>query len=234
MPELNKKAKITFYDVNLINPIILKDGFPCTSNECKLISKDNNSIEFEVEHFTTYSVGSLNDYICRNGYSGTPCFCGPDIISENYCCKGVIKVDSCEDDYFSSEPPVVFNCSKDLEGECVIIGNMTGTCIDGNLEEGCISKQVSSWDGINKLINENLSVFFIILGLFGLFIILLILNKVLFLNKEKKKELTKTKYQKSENMVIQDILSNVDQKDKKFTKDELLEQLRSDLKSNKK
>ena len=52
LPELNKPATITFYNVNIINPIILKDGVFCT--QCTVVSYNGGTFVFRVPGFSTY------------------------------------------------------------------------------------------------------------------------------------------------------------------------------------
>jgi len=65
IPELNRSAVITFYNVTIENPVILKDGAYCT--ECRIISHENRTLVFSVPHFTTYS---LLSWISFSGYCG--------------------------------------------------------------------------------------------------------------------------------------------------------------------
>jgi len=54
IPQLNKSARLTLYNLDLDNPIILKDGFPC--DDCSIISYDaSGNLTFDVQHFTNYS-----------------------------------------------------------------------------------------------------------------------------------------------------------------------------------
>ena len=65
VPELNKSAVITFYNVTIENPVITKDGIYCS--ECKVISYVNRTFMFSVPHFTTYSLMTWASY---SGYCG--------------------------------------------------------------------------------------------------------------------------------------------------------------------
>lgn len=52
IPEFNKPAILTFYGLDLENPIILKDGKPCS--DCQIISYDG-ALVFKVNKFSNYS-----------------------------------------------------------------------------------------------------------------------------------------------------------------------------------
>ena len=54
IPELNKKAKITLYNVNVKNPVIKRDGVTCT--ECTVVSNSNGTLVFTVPGFSSYSI----------------------------------------------------------------------------------------------------------------------------------------------------------------------------------
>jgi len=53
IPELNKPALVTFYSLDLKNPIVLIDGKPCL--DCQVISK-GGEVTFKVNHFSNYSL----------------------------------------------------------------------------------------------------------------------------------------------------------------------------------
>ena len=54
LPELNKPATITLYNITLKNPAFLKDGAICTG--CQLVSYSNNTLVFTVPGFSTYEI----------------------------------------------------------------------------------------------------------------------------------------------------------------------------------
>ena len=54
LPELNKPATITLYNITVRNPAFLKDGAICTG--CQLVSYSNNTLVFTVPGFSTYEV----------------------------------------------------------------------------------------------------------------------------------------------------------------------------------
>ncbi len=54
LPELNKPARITLNNINVTDPIILKDGIMCS--QCTEISYSNNTYVFSVPSFSTYTV----------------------------------------------------------------------------------------------------------------------------------------------------------------------------------
>ena len=65
IPELNKSAVITFYNVTIRDPVMLKDEIYCP--DCKIISYVNKTFSFSVPHFTTYSLMAWASY---SGYCG--------------------------------------------------------------------------------------------------------------------------------------------------------------------
>jgi hypothetical protein len=54
LPELNQPATITFFNVNMSNPLIQKDGQLCTT--CTLVSNQNSTVVFNVQGFSVYTV----------------------------------------------------------------------------------------------------------------------------------------------------------------------------------
>ncbi|MEK7508031.1 MAG: PKD domain-containing protein, partial [Patescibacteria group bacterium] len=54
LPELNKEATITLYNITVSNPAILKDGTSCSV--CSIISYQDNTLVFTVPGFSTYTV----------------------------------------------------------------------------------------------------------------------------------------------------------------------------------
>ncbi|UCC91511.1 MAG: hypothetical protein JSV39_04340, partial [Candidatus Aenigmatarchaeota archaeon] len=65
LPELNKSAVITLYNVTIKDPVILMDGVYCPG--CKMISYVNKTFSFSVPHFTSYSLMAWASY---SGYCG--------------------------------------------------------------------------------------------------------------------------------------------------------------------
>ncbi|MCF7866739.1 DUF2341 domain-containing protein [Candidatus Woesearchaeota archaeon] len=60
-PQLNKSATLTLYDLNLQNPIILRDGIAC--DDCTINTYASNNLEFAVPHFTSYSATENSELI---------------------------------------------------------------------------------------------------------------------------------------------------------------------------
>lgn len=65
IPELNKSAVITFYNVTIEDPLILMDGKYC--KECEVIWFSNGTFTFSVPHFTRYSLMAWASF---SGYCG--------------------------------------------------------------------------------------------------------------------------------------------------------------------
>ncbi|MGV8162197.1 MAG: 3-keto-disaccharide hydrolase [Candidatus Nanoarchaeia archaeon] len=61
LPQLNKSATLTFYNLSLLNPIILKDNEPCT--DCNIVTYTSNSLVFNVPHFSTYTASENSQII---------------------------------------------------------------------------------------------------------------------------------------------------------------------------
>ncbi|MEK6969835.1 MAG: hypothetical protein AABW48_05395 [Nanoarchaeota archaeon] len=55
LPQFNKSAVLTLYNLVFINPIILKDGSECPASICTKISYENRTVVFNVTQFSTYS-----------------------------------------------------------------------------------------------------------------------------------------------------------------------------------
>ncbi len=54
-PELNKPARLTFYNVTISDPVILEDGKKCPNNVCSNIVFENEVLSFDVAHFTNFT-----------------------------------------------------------------------------------------------------------------------------------------------------------------------------------
>jgi hypothetical protein len=52
LPQLNKSAKLTLYNLNFVNPVILKNSQQCT--DCNIVTYDEN-LTFTVQSFSSYS-----------------------------------------------------------------------------------------------------------------------------------------------------------------------------------
>ncbi|GAG17999.1 unnamed protein product, partial [marine sediment metagenome] len=76
LPELNKSAVLTLYNLAFVNPIILKDGNELPSSVCIRISYENGTLVFNVTLFSAYSVAEgayCGDCVCNNGESCSTC-----------------------------------------------------------------------------------------------------------------------------------------------------------------
>ncbi|MCA9497470.1 MAG: S8 family serine peptidase, partial [Nanoarchaeota archaeon] len=74
--EFNKSAIIRMRNLSLINPMIYRNGLPCPSFECKLISFFNKTAVFNVSHFTTYELvetPTCSDGIQNQDETGVDC-----------------------------------------------------------------------------------------------------------------------------------------------------------------
>ena len=60
LPELNRSAIITMYNIVLNNPYVTRDGVRC--DECNILSYSNNTLIFSVSHFSSYNVKGEIDY----------------------------------------------------------------------------------------------------------------------------------------------------------------------------
>jgi len=65
IPELNRSAVITFYNVTIEDPLILRDGFYC--HDCRIVRYSGRTFAFSVPHFTKYSLMAWASY---SGYCG--------------------------------------------------------------------------------------------------------------------------------------------------------------------
>lgn len=175
-PELNKPARITI-ESNIVFPIILKNGLPCPEEECKIISIENGKVEFDVEGFSTYSIGDLDAFLCNTGAVSEACICEAKTITQNYCCGGLISIVDCSQGIIS---PVqtVNNCFPAVEGKCVNIGSQRGTCTNGVFTNGCASDNRSNRGLIAMVIENQLIVFGLIGAIVVIIIIFLIVKKV--------------------------------------------------------
>lgn len=76
LPDLNKSALLTLFNLSFVNPIILRDGVECSPLICNQISYVDGDLIFNVSHFTTYSVSEglyCGDNACNNGESCSSC-----------------------------------------------------------------------------------------------------------------------------------------------------------------
>ncbi|MEW5897312.1 MAG: DNRLRE domain-containing protein [Nanoarchaeota archaeon] len=79
LPELNKSAVLTLYNLTFINPTILKNSQSCEENTCTKISYTEGTLVFNVTSFSNYSAAEgmyCGDNSCNNGESCS--FCSAD------------------------------------------------------------------------------------------------------------------------------------------------------------
>jgi len=76
LPELNKSAILTLYNLSFVNPVILGDGGSCPSSKCTKLSYSGGNLVFNVTGFTGYSASEgpyCGDGICNGGESCSSC-----------------------------------------------------------------------------------------------------------------------------------------------------------------
>jgi hypothetical protein len=56
IPELNKSATLTLYNLAFTNPRVLKDGAVCPDSICTMLSYSGGNFTFTVTRFSTYSI----------------------------------------------------------------------------------------------------------------------------------------------------------------------------------
>ncbi|NIP40593.1 MAG: PKD domain-containing protein, partial [Candidatus Aenigmarchaeota archaeon] len=101
IPELNKSAVITFYEVTIEDPLILRDGVYC--HDCRVVGYSEGTFVFSVPHFTKYSLMAWASY---SGYCGDnmcslyeSCYeCSLDCGE----CKGIETPPACEEYWMCS------------------------------------------------------------------------------------------------------------------------------------
>lgn len=71
LPNFNKSAILTLYNLTFTNPRILKDNFPCSSSECAKISYSGGNLTFNVTSFSTYSAEEISSSSESSGSSGS-------------------------------------------------------------------------------------------------------------------------------------------------------------------
>ena len=91
LPELNKPATITLYNITVKNPQFLRDGAICTG--CQLVSYSNNTLVFTVPGFSTYEIiegGSGSTPPASSSSSGGSSRSGSSSRSQVICPKGSV------------------------------------------------------------------------------------------------------------------------------------------------
>ncbi len=140
---LDKKAKIQLYNLDFINPSILKDDDPCPSTECEIISYTGGTLTFEVQGFSNYSAvdsciddtafgecSSTKPMFCQNGTLVTwaeTCGC-----QEGYTRSG----NDCVDDDLGGKNDTALPCTVGEKVPCTAVGVCSPsyhTCVNGFL-----------------------------------------------------------------------------------------------------
>jgi hypothetical protein len=78
LPEFNKSAMLSIFNLIYQNPVILIDGEICPSSICSGANYENGTLIFNVSHFTTFSVIEglyCGDGLCNNNET---CTCASD------------------------------------------------------------------------------------------------------------------------------------------------------------
>ena len=75
VPELNKSATLTFYQLNFAHPVIYRDNQICS--ECIFVNYNNGTLIVNVTHFTIYEIREAL----------TPIYCGDAICNNNENCS---------------------------------------------------------------------------------------------------------------------------------------------------
>ncbi|MEM7815752.1 MAG: putative metal-binding motif-containing protein [Candidatus Aenigmatarchaeota archaeon] len=138
LPILNKPATIYLYNLNFINPLILRDGSSCPSSICTFVSYSGGTLVFNVTQFTTYSATEgCGNNICdpAETCSSCPQDCGqcPCPQGQTRCSDGVCRT-NCGGGGGGGGTPTCTNgqtrnCSVAHKGKCAL---GTETCVNGN------------------------------------------------------------------------------------------------------
>jgi len=175
IPELNKSAVITFYDIGIKEPVILRDGLYCY--DCGVIESSEDMIKFSVPHFTRYSL------MAWASYSG---YCGDKLCSIYETCYDCsIDCGECKE-----EIPAPGQCQEQWVcgawSGCSELNLKTRECNDVNLCGTTKNKPKEAMECKEEPFPS--------LGLFGLFVVILLAIYLLagYLKKKgEKKELGK-------------------------------------------
>ena len=119
LPELNRPAIITFYNVNYQKPLILLDGVYCS--ECKFISYENKLFKFLAPHLSTYSLTEADTY------AG---FCGDKFCSSSESCSTCYR--DCSVCPRNEPGPCTESWTCDEWSACSENNTATRTCVDLN------------------------------------------------------------------------------------------------------
>jgi len=109
---LDKSATLFLYDLNFVNPRILKDGEICPSDICSIVDYSDGTLKFRVTNFSIYTIEE-----------------GPPPVEE---------LDD-DDDSSSSIPSggISGGTGGDIEEECTPDVNACGGLVCGTVDDGC-------------------------------------------------------------------------------------------------
>lgn len=90
IPNFNKSAILTLYNLTFINPRILKDGAVCSSSKCAKISYSSGTLTFNVTSFSTYSAEETSSS-SDSGSSGSSSSTSSGDSSEGSGAGGIVE-----------------------------------------------------------------------------------------------------------------------------------------------
>lgn len=206
MNRLNVSARLVFYNVNLNDPVVKKDGVDCNAPECTNISYDRSESKFyfDVSGFSIYTVGET--FVAQPGDGDTGPGSGPggrsrtrtthcsDRIDNDF--DGLVDLNDpgCESSYDDSEEDIRKCRGRwvcDEWGECVN-GIQTRECFDFNncgtevkkpeLEQVCeesiiIPPTIEKLGDLTPLEVKRRSIYFVIILI--IIVILIIVEEIL-------------------------------------------------------
>lgn len=126
LPNLNTSATLKFYNLTFSNPRILLDGSVCPSTICTISSYSNGILEFEVEHFSSYSSEETSSSDSNSGSSsggGGSCSykwdcgdwgsCLPEKLKKRSC----VNLGTCSSSY--QPPETEIDCEYSNSGQTI-------------------------------------------------------------------------------------------------------------------
>lgn len=155
LPELNKKAKLTFSDVNMKNPKILRNGEECPTNICSKINYDGdlNTFSIEVKSFSNFTL--IDNPSCGNGVCGSGETCST---CRSDC--GVCVTVTTQEGAAAAEEEDDSGISTTSTPRCIPEWNCTwGNCTNSIRKTNCIDvKKCDSNLGKPSVVQENCTV----------------------------------------------------------------------------
>ncbi len=61
IPNINKSANITFYNVSFVNPVLSRESSICQESDCTLLENNGVNITYNVTHFSNYSISEISN-----------------------------------------------------------------------------------------------------------------------------------------------------------------------------